>query len=164
MPKWAIIKCVLSCYFSHSCCDQHSNLLSVQFLPHWPSDWAVLVHDAACYVYCVCVCVRLFSWAFWEKAGGAVQGARISEAGFTLQTAQRGSVPWAAQTGGAQRPPEGRLQSTQVGQATMAIMIPWCINGACITQTGHTQQKGTLRSLFSMGFRTGWIIIRVISY
>lgn len=37
-----------------------------------------------------------------------MQGARSSEAGFTLQTAQRGSVPSAAQTGGAQRPPEGR--------------------------------------------------------
>lgn len=70
----------------------------------------------------VCMCV--FSRAFWEKAGGAVQGAMCSEAGFTLQTARRGSVPGAAQTGGAQRPPEGRLQPVQVSHTTVATMIP----------------------------------------
>lgn len=51
---------------------------------------------------------------FWEKAGGAVQGALRSEAGFALATARRGSVPGAAPAGGAQRPPAGRLQSVQV--------------------------------------------------
>ena len=56
----------------------------------------------------------VFSGAFWEKAGGAVQGARRSEAGFALQAAQRGTLPRAAQAGGTQRPPEGRLQPGQV--------------------------------------------------
>ena len=50
-----------------------------------------------------------------------MQGARRSEAGSALQTAQRGSVPGAAQTGGAQRPPEGGLQSVQVSHKTMTL-------------------------------------------
>ena len=66
-----------------------------------------------CLLFSLFVCV-IFSWAFWEKAGGALQRAWSSEAGFTVQTAQRGLVPREAQTGGAQRPPEGRLQSAQV--------------------------------------------------
>lgn len=65
----------------------------------------------------------VLSWALWEEAGGAVQGARRPEAGFTLQTAQRGSVPGAAQTGGAQRPPEGRLQPVQVSHTTLYSMM-----------------------------------------
>lgn len=53
-----------------------------------------------------------------------MQGARCSKAGFTLQTAQRGSVPGAAQAGGAQRPPEGRLRSVQVSHTTLETRIP----------------------------------------
>lgn len=41
-------------------------------------------------------------------------GEGSSAAGFALQTAQRGPIPGEAPTGGAQRPPEGRLQSAQV--------------------------------------------------
>lgn len=66
-------------------------------------------------------CRPLCVWssrAFWEEAGGAVQGARRSEAGFTLPTAQRGSVPGEAQAGGARRPPEGGLRSVQVSHTT----------------------------------------------
>lgn len=74
-------------------------------------------------LFSTCVCLCVFSRAFWEKAGGAVPGARCSEAGFTLQTAQRGSVPRAAQTGGARRPPEGRLQPVQVSHTGMATVI-----------------------------------------
>lgn len=56
----------------------------------------------------------LLSRAFWEEAGGAVQGARRPQAGSTLHAAQRGSVPGAAQAGGAQRPPAGAEWSLQV--------------------------------------------------
>lgn len=49
-----------------------------------------------------------------------MQGARLPETGFTLQTAQRGTVPGAAQTGGARRPPEDGLQSVQVSHTTWA--------------------------------------------
>lgn len=73
---------------------------------------------------CVCVC---FSWTFWEKAGGAEQGARGSEAGSALYTAQRGSVPGAARAGGAQRPPEGWVWSVQVSETAVGRMIRWCL-------------------------------------
>lgn len=56
----------------------------------------------------------LLSRAFWEEVGGAVQGARRPQAGSTLHAAQRGSVPGAAQAGGAQRPPAGAVWSLQV--------------------------------------------------
>lgn len=52
-----------------------------------------------------------------------MQGARRSEAGFTLQAAQRCSVPGAAHTGGAQRPPEGRLWPVQVRHTSGATVI-----------------------------------------
>lgn len=48
-----------------------------------------------------------------------MQGARCSETGFTLPAAQRGSVPGAAQAGGARRPPEGGLRSVQVSHTTV---------------------------------------------
>lgn len=48
-----------------------------------------------------------------------MQGAGCSEAGFALQAAQRGSLPRAAQAGGARRPPEGRLQPGQVSHTTI---------------------------------------------
>lgn len=57
-----------------------------------------------------------------------MQGARRSEAGFTLPAAQRGSVPGAAHTGGAQRPPEGRLWPVQVSHTS----------GATVINTAHT--------------------------
>lgn len=69
---------------------------------------------------CVCACVCR-SRAFWEKAGGAVPGAGWSEAGLTLHTAQRGSVPGAAPAGGEQRPPEDRLWSLQVSHTAALI-------------------------------------------
>lgn len=50
-----------------------------------------------------------------------MQGARRSEAGFTLPTAQCGSLPGEAQAGGARRPPEGRLQSVQVSHTTHMV-------------------------------------------
>ncbi len=114
--------------FLHS----HTSVPAWRFL-HRFSDLNLVANNgtfydnvAACCSVCVCACVCVFSWAFWEKAGGAVQGAMCSEAGFALQTARRGSVPGAPQTGGAQRPPEGRLQSVQVSRTTVSTMIPWC--------------------------------------
>lgn len=43
-----------------------------------------------------------------------MQGARRPQAGFTLHAAQRGSLPGAAQAGGAQRPPAGAVRPLQV--------------------------------------------------
>lgn len=48
-----------------------------------------------------------------------MQRERSSEAGSSLQTAQRGSIPPEAQTGGAQRPPEDRQQSAQVSHSVV---------------------------------------------
>lgn len=53
-----------------------------------------------------------------------MQGARSSAAGFTLQTAQCGSVPGASHAGGARRPPEGRLHSAQVRRHKITITVP----------------------------------------
>lgn len=66
-----------------------------------------------------------------------MQGAWCTEAGFTLQTAQRGSVPRAAQSGGAQCPPEGGLQSVQVSHTTTATMISWCITSVYTTDCAN---------------------------
>lgn len=57
-----------------------------------------------------------------------MQGARGSEAGFTFQAGQRGSVPGAAQTGGAQRPPEDRVQPVQVShtmRVNTSLLVLW---------------------------------------
>lgn len=61
-----------------------------------------------------------------------MQGARRSEAGFTLPTAQRGPVPGEAQTGGARRPPEGGLQSVQVSHTTVET-----VNDLTVPQVLH---------------------------
>lgn len=70
----------------------------------------------------------VLSGAFWDEAGGSVPGTGRAEAGFTLETAQRGGVSGAAETGGAQRPPAGRLRSVQVSHTATSRSAGGAIN------------------------------------
>lgn len=62
-----------------------------------------------------------------------------SEAGLTLQTAQRGFVPGEARTGGAQRPPEGRLRSVQVSRTILTLTVAMA-----------SQQEGSCEGVLSL--------------
>lgn len=55
-----------------------------------------------------------------------MQGARSLEAGFTIKTAECGSVPPEAQRGGAERPLQERQQSAQVSQLRICLMWILC--------------------------------------